>query len=262
MFRPMQLRRGFRLALILALAGCAGSSGRTDQSTPPPEPQVADAGATPVERETEATRDQQIEELADRLMMRAAAHEPAVSKLLQELAGKVGGQLAGFEHRLKKRDSLMRKIGTVLKAEPELEVSAVVINDVLRYTLEVEDKPPGRHAEAIRGTFKALEAAGHKVVKVKNYWPRGDNYSGVNAVLETSDGLPWELQFHTAESFRIQHRDHELYEEMRKDDTPVETRRELFKKLAAPWEKVPIPRDMLKEKGLHPAEEIIARPPP
>ena len=262
MFGPMQLRRVFSFALILALASCAGSSSRTEESAPPPPPPVADAGATPVEREPAASRDQQIEELADRLMARAAAHEPAVSKLLQEVAGKLGGQLAGFEHRLKKKDSLMRKIRTVLKAEPELAVSAVMINDCLRYTLQVEDAPPGRHAEAIRGTFKALEAAGHKVVKVKNYWPRGDNYSGVNSVLETSDGLPWELQFHTAESFRIQHRDHELYEEMRKDETPVETRRQLFKKLAAPWEKVPIPRDMLKEKGLHPAEEIISRPPP
>jgi hypothetical protein len=49
---------------------------------------------------------------------------------------------------------------------------------------------------------------------------------------------------------------------MRKDDTPVEARRELYKKLAAPWEKVPIPKDMLVPKALHPAEEIIQRPPP
>jgi len=195
-------------------------------------------------------------------MARAAGHEPAVSKQLQDLAKKSGGKLAGFEHRLKKRDSLLRKIRTMLKGDPSLAVSAVVINDALRYTLQVDDAPPGRHAKAIRSALVALEGAGHKVLKVKNYWPRGDNYSGVNSVLETADGLQWELQFHTAESFRIQHRDHGLYEEMRKDDTPVETRRELYRKLAAPWEKVPIPRDMLVEKKLHPAEEIISRPPP
>lgn len=258
MFRFM--RRRIALAFLLALAGCAGGGTRTDRQPPPPV--APDAGATAVEPERPPDREAEIERLADDLMARAAAHEPAVSKLLQELARKSGGQMAGFEHRLKKRDSLLRKIHTVLKADPAMEVSAVVINDALRYTLQVEDKPPGRHAEAIRGALSELEKAGHKVLKVKNYWPRGDNYSGVNSVLVTADGLEWELQFHTAESFRIQHRDHELYEEMRKDDTPPETRRELFKKLAAPWEKVPIPRDMLKEKGLHPAEEIIARPPP
>ncbi len=260
MFRAM--RRRLALLVALALAGCAGSSGRTDHSPPPPPAAAPDAGATPVEREPAATQEQEIDRLADDLMARAAAHEPAVSRLLQEVAGKVGGQMAGFEHRLKKRDSLIRKIHTVLKSQPGLAVAGVEINDALRYTLQVEDAPPGRHAEAIRTALTALEAAGHKVVKVKNYWPKGDNYSGVNSVLETPDGLDWELQFHTAESFRIQHRDHELYEEMRKDETPVEARRELYRKLAAPWEKVPIPRDMLKPKALHPAEEIISRPPP
>ncbi len=252
------MRRRFALALaaLLALASCSSGTGRPDH--PPPPPAAPDAGATAVEPDREA----EIEKLADDLLARAAADEPAVSKLLQDVAGKVGGQMAGFEHRLKKRDSLLRKIHTVLVGDPALAVSAVVINDALRYTLQVDDTPPGRHAEAIRAALGALEKAGHKVVKVKNYWPKGDNYSGVNSVLEAPDGLQWELQFHTAESFRIQHRDHELYEEMRKDDTPLETRRELYRKLSAPWDKVPIPRDMLTPKALHPAEEIISRPPP
>lgn len=256
--------RRLHLALLLAVAACAGGSGRTaDHAEPPPPAAVPDAGAhTSGPIAAAPDREVEIEKLADDLLARAAHHEPAVSALLQKLAAQVGGQMAGFEFRLKKRDSLLRKIHSVLNADPKLAVSDVVINDALRYTLEVEDKPPGRHAEAIKKALSALEAAGHKVVKVKNYWPKGDNYSGVNSVLETPDGLEWELQFHTAESFRIQHRDHELYEEMRKDDTPVETKRELYKKLAAPWEKVPIPKDMLVPKALHPAEEIIQHPPP
>jgi hypothetical protein len=257
MFRGM-CRRRLAVLLALVLAACAGGSSRPADRAPPPPAVVPDAGATAVEPDREA----EIEKLADDLLARAAHHEPEVSKLLQTVAAQVGGQLAGFEFRLKKRDSLLRKIHTVLHGDPQLAVSDVVINDALRYTLQVEDSPPGRHAEAIRKALAALEAAGHKVIKVKNYWPKGDNYSGVNSVLETRDGLQWELQFHTAESFRIQHRDHELYEEMRKDDTPVESRRELYKKLSAPWEKVPIPKDMLVPKALHPAEEIIERPPP
>ena len=253
------MRRRLAVALAVLLAACAGGSSRTADHTPPPPPVAApDAGATAARPDREA----EIEKLADDLMARAAHHEPEVSRLLQEIAGKVGGQMAGFEFRLKKRDSLLRKIHTVLAGDPSMQVSGVVINDALRYTLQVEDSPAGKHAKAIRQALTALEAAGHKVVKVKNYWPKGDNYSGVNTVLEAPDGLQWELQFHTAESFRIQHRDHELYEEMRKDDTPVEARRELYKKLAAPWEKVPIPKDMLVPKALHPAEEIIQRPPP
>jgi hypothetical protein len=260
MFRAM--RRRLAVALVLLVAACAGGSGRTTDHAPPPPAAIPDAAPTAGPPAAPPDREAEIEKLADDLLARAAHHEPDVSALLQKVAAQVGGQLAGFEFRLKKRDSLLRKIHTVLNGDPKLAVSDVVINDALRYTLQVEDKPPGKHADAIKKALTALEAAGHKVVKVKNYWPKGDNYSGVNSVLEAPDGLQWELQFHTAESFRIQHRDHELYEEMRKDDTPVEARRELYKKLSAPWEKVPIPKDMLVPKALHPSEEIIQRPPP
>src|SRR5690606_2590316 len=103
---------------------------------------------------------------------------------------------------------------------------------------------------------------GHEVLEVKNYWPRGDNYSGVNSVLRAPTGLPWELQFHTPASAREQRRGHPLYEELRLPETPVARKRELFRALAAPWEEIDIPEGVLEAGSLHPKDAVIRRDPP
>jgi len=207
-------------------------------------------------------RDVELGGLADDLMVRARALEPSVSAELGTLAGEIGGRLAGFEHRLKERDSILRKMREELRDHPAWKPGDVVIGDSLRYTIEVGDSPPGHHAESIRAVLIRLEAAGHRVGEVKNYWPRGDNYSGVNSVLIAPDGLTWELQFHTPESFRIKSRDHGLYEELRAEGTSSARKRELYGEMAAPWNAVPVPAHVLDPGALHPSERIILHSPP
>lgn len=243
------------LTLIVAAALAAGACG--GGADPAPSRQEARAGS-PAPRDDDA----EVERLADDLLARARTHEGPVSALLGQLASEVGGRLAGFEHRLKTRTSLLRKMHQLLHENPGWTPADVPINDALRYTIEVDDEPPGRHAEAIRAAFARLETAGHRVLRVKNYWPRGDNYSGVNSVLIAPDGLEWELQFHTAESFRIKMRDYRLYEELREVETAPARKRQLYFLLAAPWNDVPVPQHMLDPKALHRTEEIILRPPP
>jgi hypothetical protein len=238
------------LAVLLAAGACRG--GR--------EPVPAQEARAPTR--AAPTSPDQVERVADRLMARAREHEPAVSALLGRLAGQLGGRLAGFEHRLKSRASLVRKMRKLLHDNPAWTAADLEINDALRYTIEVGDAPPGQHARAIRAALVALEAAGHRVTQVKNYWPRGDNYSGVNSVLLAPDGLEWELQFHTPDSFRTKMRDHLLYEELREVSTPRPRKRLLYDQLSAPWESVPIPERILEPMALHRSEEIILRPPP
>jgi hypothetical protein len=74
--------------------------------------------------------------------------------------------------------------------------------------------------------------------------------------------LDWELQFHTSASLRAQKEGRPYYEEMRKMDTPPARKRELFDKLAAPWDNIPIPVGVLKPNSLHRTEKIIRRDPP
>ena len=70
--------------------------------------------------------------------------------------------------------------------------------------------------------LQQLEQFGYSVVRLKNYWPRNDNYSGVNGVLTTPEGIEWELQFHTSASLNTQDATHAWYEEFRRANTPIE----------------------------------------
>ena len=187
--------------------------------------------------------------------------EPQVTPRLQELASQVKGQLVGLEHRFKSESSLARKIKLRMH-EKSLPLADVVIDDALRYTIQVEDTPSGHYGESVRDTLAALEKQGHEVVDVKNYWSRGDSYSGINSVLKAPSGLLWELQFHTAKSLETRNQYHPMYSEMRKVDTPLARKRELFDAMTAPWRDIPIPKDVLREKSLHERERIIKYPPP
>ena len=255
-------------ALRSLLAGCviatgAGcGSGAPSTAARPATTSPTAAATTSIAPRASAEHDGELARQADRLGAHARALEPSVSAELGAVAAGAGGRLAGFEHRLKERDSILRKMRHVLEASPGRPPSSIVLDDALRYTLEIDDSPPGHHADVIRAALARLERAGHRVRDVKNYWPRGDNYSGVNAVLVSPDGLPWELQFHTPESFRVKTRDHALYEELRADDTSPARKREIYAEMAASWRSVPVPAHVLDPGRLHPSERIILREPP
>jgi hypothetical protein len=155
----------------------------------------------------------------------------------------------------------MRKIRSRVAADPELTVEEPDIVDALRYTVILDDEPPGSYVIATRRLLAALEDEGHRVVRVKNYWPRGDNYSGVNTIMQAG-GLEWELQFHTTDSYRIQRETRALYEELRLEATPPDRKRELFDIMTTAWDAAAVPADVLEPHNMHEEEEIRDRPRP
>ena len=253
------MRRAWALYLSVAVVFCACGPG----AAPGPIPPAKTTAVVPPDAATSRSRtDLEIEVLADGLLAKARALEPSVSPRLRELAADANGQLVGFEHRFKTRESTIRKIRQRLAGKPGLPVREVVIDDALRYTIRVDDEPAGHYNRTGRDVLSALESDGHVVVRVKNYWPKGDNYSGVNSVLRGPSGLEWELQFHTSASLATQQEGRPLYEEMRLTATPAARKLELFQLLTAPWESVQIPAGVLDEQSLHEREKIIRRDPP
>lgn len=197
-----------------------------------------------------------IKQMSSALNMKAYTVEEKLTRLLQELATKHQGQLKGLEHRLKTKSSTLRKLKKIHKDAPQLPLDQIKLSDALRYTLEVSDQPEGHYVETIKNSLKGLEEKGYKVIKVKNYWPKGDNYSGVNTVLSTADGFQWELQFHTPASYEEAKKSHGKYEKLRSNSTPLVERQKLFGEMAQPWESVAVPKDILVPNNLHALEDI------
>ena len=228
------------LAFALALFACRSTDGSDEQPTEDPAEITA------------------IAEKARELAATAAAAEPAISARMRELTGELDVSLAGFEHRLKTLPSLRRKIRSRVRADPELSIAEPDIVDALRYTVVIAAP---RYTAVARRLLTALESHGHRVVRVKNYWPRGDNYSGVNVVLATRD-LQWEIQFHTPESLAVRDAWHPAYERLRELTTPRPERQRLYGLMAVPWELVEIPPGAETGGNLHPREEVRRYPPP
>ncbi|MBL4634255.1 MAG: hypothetical protein JKY56_10295 [Kofleriaceae bacterium] len=249
-------------SLTLSLLACSGTAApvvhtpadKSDKTTVGQSPEQSDI--TPADTSDNTGT---IEAIADALLLHAKQDEPLVTPMLQELAKAANGELVGLQHRLKKRSSMIRKIRVKSKNRP---LADVAISDALRYTMRIEDDPDGLHVRTIIDVVATLESKGHQVVKLKNYWPKGDNYSGVNSVLRSPSGLLWELQFHTSDSLRIQKATRDSYEELRQATTPISRKRELFDQMSAFWEDVEIPDNALKPHLMHPTEQIILHPRP
>jgi len=199
---------------------------------------------------------------ADELLALAIEAEPWITPALSHLAELQQGEMIGLEFRLKSRDSIIRKIETRMQERGYARPRDVQIRDSLRFTMQFGDQPAGHHNQSVAYVLATMENLGHTVVTVKNYWPRGDDYSGINTILQAPNGMAWELQFHTVGSFELKMSSHKTYEEVREPGTSPQRRQELFYEVAGEWESVPIPADILVPGSLHPLEEIILRPVP
>ena len=203
-----------------------------------------------------ATDEAQIKKLASALNLKAYTEEEKVTRRLQDLTKAYQAKLQGLEHRLKTKSSTLRKLKKMHHDAPELALDKLKLSDALRYTVEVADVPEGHYVKTVNAVLKDLETQGYKVIKVKNYWPKGDNYSGVNTVLANAEGFEWELQFHTPASYQEAKKSHAQYEKLRAIGTPLVDRQKVFESMAQPWEGIAVPKDVLVPQSLHQVEVI------
>lgn len=146
----------------------------------------------------------------------AVEKEPKISKDIQSSIKENGGELAGFQYRLKQLDSLERKVKTeIFDNNINVEEALDRMYDNVRYTSISSVENMKDHYYNV---ISSLESKGYKLVRVKNTLANPNAaYRGINCVLEDANGYKFELQFHTQQSLDIKEINHKLYEEQRKD---------------------------------------------
>ncbi len=118
---------------------------------------------------------------------------------------------------------------------------------MLRYTLVVNDDPPGRYIDLLKWSLVKLRGIGHRTVKLLNYWPKGDYYDGIDAVLVTPEALAWELQVHTVQSLMVREANDTDYAEFKRDETAAERKRALYDAMAQRAKASRVPTGVLPE---------------
>ena len=181
---------------------------------------------------------------SEQLLSKVSKAEPKITSDMKRIAGK--NKLDGLEFRKKTAESLARKIIADSQAENiSLSKAASKINDALRYTTIFE---PDTFAKEYLKMKQELTTEGYKVVKVKNTWLIDGPYKGVNTVVE-KDGINFEMQYHTQESFDLKNGSlHELYEKYRDTNTSDRERMKLFKEMFDLSNGLEIPKNIERVK--------------
>ena len=175
---------------------------------------------------------------ADAFLHRARTVEPEVSRMLSEIADQAGGDLAGFQHRLKSAEAFTGKIDrdTLAKGTTPLQ-AAGEIRDTVRYTLRL---PDDKYGQGSMDAVQRLTAQGAVNTKWANTWG-SDGYRGINSNWRLRNGMEIELQFHTSGSFVAKTLAHDIYELARKTLDPTLLAR-YDSEMAAIFGRVTIPK--------------------
>ena len=190
------------------------------------------------------TRETKARFYSGQLLSKISKAEPKITSDMQRIAGE--NQLAGLEFRKKTAESLARKITADSQVENISSAEAASkINDALRYTTIFDSDT---FTEEYSKMKQKLIAEGYRVVKVKNTWITNGPYKGVNTVIE-KDGINFEMQYHTRESFDLKNGLlHDLYEKYRDTNTSDRERMKLFKEMIDLSNGLEIPKNIERVK--------------
>ncbi len=141
---------------------------------------------------------------------RTVMREPEITAQVTKTARQAGMEMAGVESRVKSRRSYFKKLRR--KCGPR--ESTYKVKDILRYTYTASGE---ELVEKIQKTIELYLNSGYNTVEIKNYWLDSQNpYNGINTTVRSPEGLSFELQYHTPESFEVKNgKMHELYEKQR-----------------------------------------------
>lgn len=184
-----------------------------------------------------------VTQAAEALFERAQQMDREITPMLKQVVSTFGADLAGLEYRQKSKGSLRKKLDSLMAVKNKnLDEAVAAVNDALRYSVVL---PPYHFTEGLRLILATLDQQGHTKTKLTNHFTKkSDEFSAVSVTLRNPAGAPWEIQFHTAETFKLKERYHDLYkrsQDMRLKGAPREQRREVTHEAWLAFRDIPIP---------------------
>lgn len=136
-------------------------------------------------------------------------NEPLISAVVKTVSADNQMELAGWDFRVKGKESYMRKIQNRYEnGQTDYQAS-----DIVRYTMVTGGDTL---VSKLKRVTKDLAALGYETIEVNNFWLDTLNpYNGINTVVKTPNGQRFELQYHTPESLEVKEKMHALYEKKR-----------------------------------------------
>ncbi|RLM27456.1 hypothetical protein BIY29_02085 [Brenneria alni] len=229
-----------------------------------------------------ALHPQDITQNARNLNSHAAMAEPAITIMLQNMLKNITGaqaQLAGLNHAVKSVNSLSNKLRYLIayKSLP-LQEAVAKVNDALRYSIVL---PHDTFTHGCRRILATLDDAGHRLSqRINHFTQQGYGFSAISAKLNSPDGLIWEIQFHTPQTFELKEQFHDLYKKaqaVRYQSTNSEQERAILHPAREAFRAVPLPpgceeldnwetmhkpaQTSSRLKPLRPSEKTLSIPP-
>lgn len=124
---------------------------------------------------------------------------------------------------LKSPDRFKEKLAKLVTLEPDTPAAnlASQIHDGVRYTFIFDAQ---NYSDGVKHAEKLLHAGGYELYGRKPSWS-GAEYKGINTQwCDARSGLPFEVQFHTPESWEAKQHTHDAYEKVSCPTTPPEER--------------------------------------
>ena len=170
--------------------------------------------------------------LANNIYHRAKVKEPVIAKDLKNALRKTSAKFYGFEHRLKTKESIERKINTDSKEKNISIKEASRIKDAVRYTALSKDSDFVKNYNTIK---TSLQDKGYTEVRCRNYFDMYNKglakHKAVQSVFSDPKGYLFELQFQTPSSQNAKDKKVPIYEEARNPNTSPERKKQLEKQM-------------------------------
>jgi hypothetical protein len=135
-------------------------------------------------------------------------------------------QIIDEDERVKSSGSLARKLRSRFLARREPAARIIErVNDRVRFSVQVSEQ---HYGETVRHILHQLQATGYREVTADSFWSGNGRHNGLNVTLRSPDGFVLEIQFPTPLSADVGHDTHMYYEDVRRDNLPIDQRVSAF----------------------------------